>query len=762
MNSTMLRWFVIMSAISLTVLMNACGDKTKNPRTGINQPAQQDGELDYQSADRTQARVWTRGSQPLSPDEIAHKANMHSNHGFGFNLTASQIPAALDATKLPPDLATPEQIAAVTANPAVSTIYSGPSLNLEQCLTAGFGGSSAQSALAREAFPPNSRHLSEIMTQDYLLDIYAPDQNWFQSALMSLEEWEPTAQIRPKTPTHPFLRARLKKANNPGPQFWKLGAVSFRVGDRSALLEQSDSQAVMGQIKISYHLDSRSSESDPSIISAVFIHSIGIQASYYDEFIFDLLTIRQQPTLSGCDVFRILDKYVRNNGASRSQPPRSFYFFAHTNIFDEFDPVPVHEWRFAELKPVWMDDPADVRPVDDPMTVNVPTSRLSQFQTGMEAFALSGMPFPPPTFSSPPPTSMPNSTFASPPPTPNASPSSSPGSTSNLYGRATIPPRRIEIARAKYLELCLKGDWIAKWENHPTKSSLLSSSERNAIATCPTKSTDVEVNQCWTEAAKTRCDSNAATQPMPILSVAFQSQNTPWPLSERNPGQIHPKLGRQLRIVPMRFTPAEVVNDNTDQIKPRPDLSFKIFFSGTVTDCKQLPSSDPISVGEPDLTNPKAPDVINCRLLINADGSRSRPDHPAFAREESYTCAGCHNRREGLNVDPKNFKLNAMASMNKSHISFADGGNRPCSPFFSHPRSQNQVSLSPYFLDFANGHAMNGYSAIPTNSIPPASAGVFDAGNSIQRSFTMTSSVDAFRCFSRAINPGEQIPSGGP
>jgi hypothetical protein len=751
------QWYIIF----LGFIFVACGGKTKNLRNPSNPPAGANGESDFASADRSQARVWTRGSQPLSPDEVAHKAEMQSHHGFGFNLTASQIPAALDATKLPPDLATPEQIAALASNPAISTIYSGPSLNLDQCMNIGFGGSATQSQLARDAFPTGAKHLAEILPQDYLLDIFAPGQNWFQSALMSLEEWEPTAQIRPKDPTHAFLRARLKKANNPGSEFWKLGAISFRVGDRSALLEQSDSEAVLGQIKISYHLDSRTAESDPSIISAVFIHSIGIQASYYDEFIFDLLAIRQQPEFSGCDVFRIIDKYVRNNGASKTQTPRSFYFFAHTNIFDEFDPVPVHEWRFAELKPVWMDAPVDVRPVDDPLLVSIPTTRLSQFQSGLESLALAGMESTTTTFASPPTTTIASTNNQIMPAIPIPSTSSSPSTASLLYGRATIPPRRIEIARAVYLKGCLVGKWIANWETHPTKASLLTTVERDAIGSCPLKASNEEIEKCWADAASPRCTSNANTQPMPIGSVAFQHENTPWPTSERLEGQIHPKIGRHLRIVPMSFVPAEVMNDSSDQVKPRPDLAFKLFFSGTVSDCAQLPSSDPISVGEADLTNAKARKEINCRLLINADGSRARPDHPAFAREESYTCAGCHNRREGLDVDPVSFKLNPLASMNKSHISFADGGNRPCSPFFSHPRTQNQVSLSPYFLEFANGHAMNGYSEIETNPIPPASAGVFDAGSNIQRSFMSTPSADAFRCFSRAINPGEQNPTGG-
>jgi hypothetical protein len=699
--------------------------KSISLRSDRNDPAS----TEFDESASTDSEQSVRIKSELTPVEIKHKAQMHSQHGFGFNLTAQEISSAFDPSKVPPSVASPEEAENAKRLPTPSAVYSGRSLALDKCLSAGFGGNSTQAELARAAMPPNARHLSEILTQSYLMELYGPGQRWFESGLMSLEEWDPDAVIRPRDPVHPFLRKRLGRAVDPGPDYWKLAAVSFRVGDRAALSEIASSRPILGQIKIAYLLDGRAAEAHSSIISAAFIHSIVIHPDYYDEFIYDLLTIRQDISVAGCDVFRIVDKYVRNNGANQGQKPRSYYFFAHTNIFDDFDPIPVHEWRFTELKPVAHDLPETIRPVDDLTQVALPTSRDS-FDAGA-AMA---------------------ETFMD-----GSSPSPSPSSMRNLYGRISVPEARRQAVRDSYLVRCRRGEWIQNAARQPHLRAQLSSVEIEALSSCPAKADQELINQCWAAAAASRCEENAVKMKFPTNRVAEAFENVPAPRPGTGDQLKFPQPDRRLRIVPMKFVPSEVVDDTSNRIKPRPDLAYSVFFSGTVTDCAQLDPTDPIQRGETLLNNPDAPSDINCRLLIKPDGQRVRPDHPAFAREEAYSCAGCHMRREGLNLNPSTHKLDTLASMNKAHISHGDGGNGVCNSFLMHPRSENQISLSSYFLDFANGHAMNGYSPVAVNPMPPVT-GVFDAGTNLQSSFEFGASIDFFRCFSRDIDPGEQLP----
>jgi hypothetical protein len=230
-----------------------------------------------------------------------------------------------------------------------SLIYSGPLLGLQNCA----GLSETQ----------NARHMAELWTQDYFLRLFSGDQiDWFFQAMHA---------------THRTIVSRLKKGINPA--FWSMNAVRFRIADRGTLNIGGDQPAeqvptalptssqenpalqtddlplntVEAQIKINYELDLLRAETDPTLHFFAAIHSIAITPTYVNEFIVDIMRIRQDPDLCGCDILNVLNKYVRNTGLKYGDPPRSSYFFMHTNALDKMDSV--DEWRFAELKPVTND-----------------------------------------------------------------------------------------------------------------------------------------------------------------------------------------------------------------------------------------------------------------------------------------------------------------------------------------------------------------------------------------------------------------------
>jgi hypothetical protein len=309
-----------------------------------------------------------------SPNAVAVTPRMMASdpmfqHGYGQSASAFSLVDQLSIARLKDNILANQNISEDDFErwraDSPSLIYTGRLLALQNC---------SDLALTKSA-----PHLAELWTQDYLLKLYSgPQVNWFFQAMKSLEERDPGALIRPRDPVHHGLVTRLGKGINPN--LWALNAVRIRITDRATLVGEekaiadsedtatraavetagSDgldlktasvpSSIVAAQIKLNYELDMLNSESDETIRFAAMIYSIAISSLYINEFILDVLQLDQNPATSGCSILRLLNKWVRNEGLAPNDPPRSSFFFAHSNILDRSPQV--DDWRFAEMKVV--------------------------------------------------------------------------------------------------------------------------------------------------------------------------------------------------------------------------------------------------------------------------------------------------------------------------------------------------------------------------------------------------------------------------
>jgi len=281
-------------------------------------------------------------------------------HGFGQTVDAFGLVDQLDVKQLKPGSLTSKEHETLTKAPPPSLIYTGDTLLLSEC----------------SAAPSGAKHVSELWTQSYLLDLFAPDLDLFGTALSSLEESDSRGVYRPANPVHPNLVTRLKAGTDP--LLWTLNGIRFRFTDRKTLIPDAPLH-VDAQIKLNYELDKYRAGADRTIQSASFIHSIAISPSSVDALLLDVLRLSRDQTKVGCDIFKILNKYIANQGLRKNDSPRSSYFFLHTNIFDGLEGI--NEWRFTEHKMVINDRYAFTKETQEALEQGIQGTLASMWET---------------------------------------------------------------------------------------------------------------------------------------------------------------------------------------------------------------------------------------------------------------------------------------------------------------------------------------------------------------------------------------------
>lgn len=273
-----------------------------------------------------------------SADKAAEQGFVSSNHGFASLSLMTPEEKASKGSDLDKQLLQSPQL------------FTGAALRFDQSCA--------------KSIPEDVSYLAEIWTQPLLLSIFSGGDDWFMSALQSLQESSQNGEYqRPTSPVHPNLISRLNFGTNPN--LWILNAVRFRPFNDEVQIKLNYELDVTEAVikKISDDPNSGTDFTTRSIVSASMIHSIAITPGYVEEFKRDVQAIGTAQDKSACKILRILNKYIANEGLDMSSPLRSSYFFLHSNIFDLSENV--NEWRLTELKVVKGDtkiQPATVTP----------------------------------------------------------------------------------------------------------------------------------------------------------------------------------------------------------------------------------------------------------------------------------------------------------------------------------------------------------------------------------------------------------------